>query len=209
MASFPKVGAAKWAILLPSVLLIGTALSESPAPSAPDGASIYGQRCASCHMAMAQTSIPGVSADAIRAALTKIKQMKTLWDLTPAEVQAVSAALSGKALAAASMPASAPSGPLDGAALYQSHCSSCHQPLAQSRVRGASAQRIQAVIARQRQMKPLSSMAPAEVRAIADALSGRTRSTASSSPASPPALAGSTGGSQGRSGPRRQRESGD
>jgi mono/diheme cytochrome c family protein len=183
MASLPKVGVAAWLVLLPGLILIGTALLESPAPGAAGGAAIYAQRCASCHMALAETSVSGASADAIRSAITKVKQMKSLSDMSATDVQAVAGALAAKPAAATSQPASAPSGAADGAALYQSHCASCHQPLAQSRMRNVSSREIQRAIDRKRQMKSLSGMTPAQVQAVADALAGKVGGSATSAPA--------------------------
>jgi mono/diheme cytochrome c family protein len=70
----------------------------------------------------------------------------------------------------------------DGAALYANKCGSCHGQLAASRKKGATADRIQsAITADAGGMGYLSTLTPAEVQAIADALA-----TTSTPPATQP-----------------------
>ena len=63
-------------------------------------------------------------------------------------------------------------GQLDGASLYDLNCSSCHEPLASSEKRGATAAQIREAIANVSRMQSLSNLTSAEVEAIAAALSG-------------------------------------
>jgi mono/diheme cytochrome c family protein len=61
--------------------------------------------------------------------------------------------------------------PLDGAALYGSYCSGCHNPLATSTKSGSTAAEIQSAIdSNTGNMGGLSILNAAEVQAIADAL---------------------------------------
>jgi mono/diheme cytochrome c family protein len=60
---------------------------------------------------------------------------------------------------------------LDGASLYATYCSSCHEPLASSEKKGASVARIQAGIENVGAMRSLSDLTAEEIEAIAKALS--------------------------------------
>jgi mono/diheme cytochrome c family protein len=70
---------------------------------------------------------------------------------------------------------------IDGAALYASKCGSCHGALATSSKRGRTAAQIQAAIGNINAMNSLSSLAPAQVQAIAAALGSTSPSTPPSS----------------------------
>jgi len=124
MSALRKLAVAELVVFLSLLGVLGTAFSVGAAPAGLDGAALYKDRCASCHEALAQSSIRNAPADAIRAAVTKVRQMKSLSNMTAEEVQAIAGALSAKSSgAAASQPASAPA-ERDGAALYQARCAS-------------------------------------------------------------------------------------
>jgi|GEM_PF-4170353 len=73
-------------------------------------------------------------------------------------------------------------GTIDGAALYASNCSICHQTLATSTVLGATAAQIQAAIKSVGSMSTLSSLSALQIQAIASTLSS-TPSTTTTPPA--------------------------
>ena len=68
-------------------------------------------------------------------------------------------------------------GTIDGAALYASNCSICHQTLATSTVLGATAAQIQAAIVSVGSMSTLSSLPALQIQAIASALSSTPSTT--------------------------------
>jgi len=141
-----------------------------PAPPAPtpgpvDGTTLYDSNCAGCHGSLASTSKPGRTAAEIQAAIDgNVGGMGYLASLTAEEVQAIADAL----------PTPAP-GPVDGAALYNNNCASCHGSLDNSQVSGSSASKIQnAIDGNKGSMGYLSTLSGAEVQMIADALNGVT-----------------------------------
>ncbi|HUI44531.1 MAG TPA: hypothetical protein VL122_00900 [Nitrospirota bacterium] len=67
--------------------------------------------------------------------------------------------------------------PVDGVALYATNCSVCHQALAASTVRGATASQIQAAIASVATMSALSNLSSLEIQAISSALSSSLSTT--------------------------------
>lgn len=162
--------------------------AQQPAPATPvttpapvDGAALYASKCASCHRQLASSNKKGTTAAQIQAAITNdIGNMGILSGLTDADIQAIANVLGGASTpspvtpsptppVSTSPPASNPNpAPVDGTALYNANCQSCHGQLNASGKRGATAAQIQVRMA----APPYSSRAltPAEVQAIADVL---------------------------------------
>ena len=95
--------------------------------------------------------------------------MRRFRKLTPAQLQSLIISLNTK-------PAPKPKPVIDGAALYNSNCAACHGPLASSRVKGATAARINRAIGTKGRMRRFKSLTQAKVAAIAKALAGGTSS---------------------------------
>jgi mono/diheme cytochrome c family protein len=75
------------------VQAIATALaSTTPAPVPTDGPTLYGTYCASCHGALASSSMRGKSASTIQSALSGVNQMRTI-TLTSTQIQTIANAL--------------------------------------------------------------------------------------------------------------------
>src|SRR5512147_313505 len=147
------------------------ASTPGPAPATADGAALYAQYCSSCHGALAASSKSGATASRIQAGINNANAMKSLSNLTSAQIHAIATALGA---APASTPSPAPA-TTDGAALYTQYCSSCHGALATSTKLGATASRIQAGISgNYGGMGSLSNLTSAQVQAIASALAAST-----------------------------------
>ena len=147
------------------------ASTPTPSPAAADGAALYAQYCSSCHGALATSTKLGATAARIQAGISNANAMKSLSNLTSAQIQAIATALGA---APASTPAPAPT-TTDGAALYTQYCSSCHGALATSTKLGATASRIQAGISgNYGGMGSLSILTSTQVQAIASALAATT-----------------------------------
>jgi len=130
-----------------------------------DGATLYADNCAVCHGQLAASAKAGRSSTAIQAAIDgNVGGMGGLNSLTPAEVQAIAAALQPTSGGNSGSPA-------DGATLYADNCAVCHGQLAASAKAGRSSTAIQAAIdGNVGGMGGLNSLTAAEVQAIADAL---------------------------------------
>ncbi len=133
--------------------------------AATDGATLYGDNCASCHNPLATSAKAGASAVEVQAAIngnTGGMGRGTLSVLTAAQVQAIVAVLPATQAAA------------DGATLYANNCASCHNPLATSTKAGATANEIQRAINGNdggvMGRGTLSALTPAQVAAIAGVL---------------------------------------
>ena len=131
-------------------------------PGQVNGASLYAGNCSSCHGALADSSKKGSTAAAIQAAIAaNTGNMGSLSKLTALEIQAIATALA----------VTTPPTTIDGAALYASKCSSCHDALATSSMQGATAAAIQSAINNnQGGMGSLSTLTADQVAAIAAAL---------------------------------------
>lgn len=112
-----------------------TALPPSTSTGSADGASLYTRSCASCHGAFSGSELRGKSAAVLQAAHSG--------KLTSAQADAVAAALSGSGSssgAPGSSSGSASSGTgaivLDGVALYDRYCGTCHGSISGSSVAG-------------------------------------------------------------------------
>lgn len=151
--------------------------SSTPAPTptptpTPDGAALYAANCASCHNPLASSAKKGATAAQIQSRMAAPPYTSRI--LTTAEVQAIAAALTTTTPAPTPTPTPTPTpAPApDGAALYAANCASCHNPLATSAKKGATAAQIQSRMA----APPYTSRAlsTAEVQAIATALATTT-----------------------------------
>ena len=71
---------------------IATRVPAAPGEG-PDGAALYGSKCASCHQPLATSTKKGRTAEQISAAIGSVASMSSLSTLTAAEVQAIAAAL--------------------------------------------------------------------------------------------------------------------
>lgn len=160
------------AIVATKVTILSTSTpppTPTPAP-APDGAALYADNCASCHNPLASSAKKGATAAQIQSRMAAPPYASRI--LTAAEVQAIATALATTSPAPAPTPTPTPTptpAPApDGAALYAANCASCHNPLATSAKKGATATQIQTRMA----APPYASRAltTAEVQAIATVL---------------------------------------
>jgi mono/diheme cytochrome c family protein len=133
--------------------------TPNPTPST-DGATLYASYCASCHGPLASSAKIGASVSRIQTAISSVSNMSSLSTLTSTQIQAISTALTSQPM------------PTDGPSLYAINCSSCHGPLASSRVGGASVSEIQGAIQEKSKMKYLSTLTVAQLQAISGALAG-------------------------------------
>lgn len=142
-----------------------------PAPTPPDpqwdGAALYGSYCSSCHNPLASSTKAGATESDIQAAISSnTGGMGYFSTLTSAQVSAIATALAGDG-----SPAPAPTPTPGGVALYTANCSSCHGQIASSSVMGATVSGIESAInSNKGGMSRLSSLAAADLQAIADAL---------------------------------------
>lgn len=146
----------------------------TPTPTPEDGSALYAASCAACHGPVASSTKKDRTAAQIASAIQNLPAMQTpaLMALSAAQMDAIAAALS-----TSGTPTPTPSptpAPTDGAALYATHCSACHLPLASSQKRGASAAAITNAIQNIASMHTSSLMALTanEVNAISAALGG-------------------------------------
>ncbi len=144
-----------------------------PQPTDPtqpvDGTTLYGNMCASCHSALASTTIQGNTASAIQSAIDQnVGNMGFLSTLTTEEVQAIADVLPG------ATPVD-PTQPIDGATVYSNSCASCHGALASTSIQGRTASSIQSAIDQNiGNMGFLSTLTTEEVQAVADVLPAAT-----------------------------------
>lgn len=132
--------------------------TPAPAPTPIDGAALYASKCASCHGALATSNKRGATA-------TRIQSMhggsSILSGVSADGIKAIAYAL------ATSTSTSAPA-PIDGLALYNGNCASCHGPA--SGFRGRTAEQTQAAINKnQGGMGYLSTLTTEQLQAIANA----------------------------------------
>ena len=136
-----------------------------------DGATLYHDNCSSCHQPLDVTSKQGSTAADIQSAIdNNVGGMGSvslsLITLTQGEVAAIA-----DALQPASPPVVVPPAAVDGAALYESSCAGCHDPLTTTSKPGRTAAQIQAAIdGNVGNMGGLSFLTSEEVQAIADVL---------------------------------------
>ena len=96
--------------------------------------------------------------------------------LTPAQLQSLIIALNTK-VAPKPVPAPKPKPVVNGATLYNNRCAGCHGQLASSKVKGATAARINSAIRANRGgMSRFKALTQAQVAAIAKALAGASSS---------------------------------
>ena len=139
-------------------------LPDVPVPSS--GAKLYMSKCSVCHGDISTSSLIGRgTAVAINGAISSdFGGMSSLSNLSIAEIQAISEAISAQA------PPPPPSNST-GAVLYTTNCSSCHGSLATSTKLGATVIRIQnAISANVGDMGRFASLTAAEIQAIVVAL---------------------------------------
>jgi len=142
---------------------------QNPGNGAPNGTTLYASDCAVCHGDLANSNIPGRSADAIQTAIDQnLGGMSIYANLTTAEIQAIAAVLP------VPQPTD-PTQPVDGTTLYGNMCASCHSALANTTIQGNTASAIQSAIDQNvGNMGFLSTLTTEEVQAIADVLPGAT-----------------------------------
>lgn len=136
--------------------------APAPAPTPLDGAALYKTYCAACHGSLATSNKIGTTTTRTQSAINNnIGGMGYLSTLTSAEVEAIVTALAPTTTTTT----------IDGVALYNGNCASCHGTLANSKVKGASATTIQSAINRNKGgMGYLSTLSSTQIQAIADAL---------------------------------------
>ena len=164
--------------------------SPTSTPTSLDGAALYATYCSSCHGALAASSKRGATAARIQTGVTGVNAMKSLSNLTSAQMQAIAAALGAAPASNSSStpPATVPgTTTTDGAALYTTYCQNCHNPLASSGKTGRTATQIQTAINSVGIMSSLSGLTATQVQAIASALAA-------------PASGGTSGGGTSSSG---------
>lgn len=154
------------------LLLTVAALVLVPQVSAAtlDGASIYANKCQTCHGDLAtHNMIPdGITADEITTAFSSGGMVDKGVTLATGEAQAIADAIT---------PPTTPTTPTtpDGASLYAANCESCHGPLATSEKLGETATDIQGAInSNKGGMGDLSTLTQEQIQAIADALATNT-----------------------------------
>lgn len=146
--------------------------SSQPQSNTPvDGATLYANKCAICHGALASSKKAGATFVRIQDAISKnLGGMGQFSTLTSADVQGLVTALNGTNVT--------PTTPavLDGAALYAANCSGCHGVLANSSKKGLTFARFTGAVTNNTVtgMGYLSSLTLSEVQAIITALTPAT-----------------------------------
>jgi len=141
-----------------SALPLAPTPTPTPTPTSTlNGATLYATYCAGCHNPLASTTKPGRTATQIQNSITSVSSMNSLSTLSSAQIQAIATAL-------ATIPI-----PTDGASLYASYCSSCHNSLASSDVKTSSASKITSAISEKPEMRSIS-LTSTQIEAIATAL---------------------------------------
>lgn len=131
-------------------------------PSPQSGTMLYANWCASCHGPLASSSKKNATATAIQTAIDNNTGGMGSITLTPQQVQAIASALSTSTTPSTPAP--------NGAALYASNCGTCHNALASSTKKNATASAIRTAITNNVGGMGSLSLTDAEVQAIADAL---------------------------------------
>src|SRR6185369_3769575 len=149
-------------------------------PQQIDGAALYAGKCASCHGSLAGSTKKGASVARIQSAINaNIGNMGSISSITTQEVQAITTALAIPGQPPTSVPTPVPGtttpAAVDGATLYAGNCAGCHGDIATSSKKGITLTRLQGAINNNiGHMGPLSSLTPAELQGIVDALTGTT-----------------------------------
>gem|GEM_PF-3073139 len=148
-----------------SVLPPAPTPTPTPAPTL-DGATLYATYCSSCHNSLASTTKPGRTAAQISGAISSVSVMNTatLRSLSSAQISAIASVLPP-----APTPTPTPA-TLDGATLYATYCSSCHNSLASTTKPGRTATQISSAITSVSAMNSLSTLSSAQISAIASVL---------------------------------------
>ncbi len=149
--------------------MLNSMSGQNPGNGSPNGTTLYANDCADCHGDLANSDIPGRSADAIQTAIDQnLGGMSRYANLTTAEIQAIAAVLSNQ------QPTD-PTAPVDGTTLYGNMCAGCHSALASTTIQGNTASAIQSAIDQNiGNMGFLSTLTSEEVQAIAGVLPGST-----------------------------------
>jgi len=172
------------------LLLLVAALVLIPQGSAAtlNGASIYADKCQSCHGSLAKHNmIPdGITADEITTAFSSGGMVGQGVTLATGEAQAIADAITPPTVPTTPTDPTPPTTPTDptvptapdGALLYADNCESCHGSLATSEMLGKTATQIQDAIDSNKggKMGSLSTLTKEQVQAIADALATNTAS---------------------------------
>lgn len=157
-----------------------TTTTSSNASAAIDGAALYATDCLSCHGPLATSDKRNATAAMIRFGITNdLGGMGQFVSLSAEQIQALVSILSSSI----SGTTTSTQGQIDGAALYATDCESCHGPLGTSSKTGATVTMIQTAISSNfGGMKQFSSLTPAQIQALADALSTLPTSTPTPTP---------------------------
>jgi mono/diheme cytochrome c family protein len=133
--------------------------------AATDGASLYSEKCAGCHGALATSSKAGVTLARVQTAIsTDIGGMGALSSLTSTQLDAIVTALNSSSI---------PPPLLLGADLYAASCAGCHGALASSTKGGATTARIQAGISNPASgMGIFTALSVTQIDSLASALAG-------------------------------------
>lgn len=158
----------------------GNVANTSATGAAIDGAELYNSDCSTCHGAIAKSGKRGASVAQIQVAIAQNwGGMDAFAGLTVDQLQAIATALSAPVTATPDTTTASTS--LDGAALYTANCSSCHNPLATSSKKGATADMIQTGISgNYGGMGQFSILTTAQIQAIAAALGSTPAPTSAS-----------------------------
>src|SRR5450631_209130 len=126
--------------------------------TASNGTTLYATDCAGYHGALASSAKLGATPARIQSAISgNTGGMGSLSSLSVADVQAISTALAGTGTGTTTT---------DGAALFNTYCSSCHSSMGST-----SLSTIQSYIKSQSRMNSLSSLTTAQLQAISSYLS--------------------------------------
>ncbi len=165
--------------------VVAIVLVPQVSTAALDGASIYANKCQTCHGALAtHNMIPdGITSDEITTAFSSGGMADKGVTLATGEAQAIADAITPPTEPTAPTIPTTPTTP-DGAALYADNCESCHGPLATSERLGQTATQIQDAINNNAggEMGYLSTLTQEQIQAIADALAVNTASLSIKAP---------------------------
>jgi mono/diheme cytochrome c family protein len=130
-------------------------------PPVANGSTLYASDCAGCHGALASSAKLGATTARIQSAISgNTGGMGSLSNLSVTDIQAISNALATTGTGAGTTPQT------DGAALFNSYCSSCHSSMGST-----SLSSIQSAIRSQSRMNSLSSLTSAQLQSIVTYLS--------------------------------------
>jgi mono/diheme cytochrome c family protein len=130
--------------------------------TAANGTALYSSDCAGCHGSLATSSKLGATTTRIQSAInSNTGGMGSLSALSAADIQAISTAL------ASTVPGTGATTPAsDGATLFNTYCTSCHNSMGSTSVSS-----IQSAIRSQSRMNSLSSLTSAQLQSISSYLS--------------------------------------